>query len=85
MSDKPIRSLGVRACQLIHSQYQQLSLMPDVMKSQTNETIDRTIDQIRNKYGYFAVQRGIMLLDKDLSNLDAKNDHVIHPVGYLQQ
>lgn len=80
---KPIRSLSVRACGLSPAgESVQLSLFPDQAKAQALADIDRSIDQIREKYGYRSIQRGVMLCDPKL-NLDAKGEHTIHPVGFL--
>ena len=79
----PVRSLGVRACNLRLQEHEQLSLMPEVQKIQKKEQLDRAVDNVRNRFGHFAIQRGIMLADRGLSNLDPKNDHIIHPMGFL--
>lgn len=81
----PVRSLGVRACDLQFQEHEQLSLMPEMQKIQKKEQLDRAVDNVRNRFGHFAIQRGLMLTDKGLSNLDPKNDHVIHPVGFLKK
>lgn len=79
----PVRSLGVRATDLVLNEDLQLSLYPDVAKAQSKELLEDAIDRIRKKHGYFAIQRGIMLTDPKLSALDAKNDHIIYPVSFL--
>lgn len=79
----PLRSLAVRACDLIYQENIQLSLFPDRIAQQRQEDLEDTIDQIRNRFGHFAVQRGIMLTDPILSNIDPKGEHIIHPVGFL--
>jgi DNA polymerase-4 len=46
---------------------------------------DLAVSEIRNRFGYESVLRGLMYFDKSLSGLDAKaDDHMIHPVGYFQ-
>ena len=45
---------------------------------------ERAFDDLRRRFGHFSVQRGIMLTNKELSNLDPKSEHVIHPIGYLR-
>jgi DNA polymerase-4 len=46
---------------------------------------DLAVSDIRNRFGYESVLRGLMYFDKSLSGLDAKaDDHMIHPVGYFQ-
>ncbi len=82
-SGMPIRSIGIKACNLTVEEDMQLSIMPDVARMQKQDTLEHTIDSIRSRFGHFSVQRGIMLTDKNLSNLDPKNDHVIHPVSFL--
>lgn len=79
----PIRSIGIRGCNLIYEKDIQLSLYPNIARTQKQEQLDIALDKIRSRYGHFSVQRGIMLMDKDLSDLDARGDHVIHPVGFL--
>ena len=80
---KPIRSLSVRACDLEPADYVQLSLLPDVQKLQKQESLEAAMDKLRNRFGYFSVQKGLMLTDRELSNLDAKNDHIIHPMSFF--
>ena len=82
-SGKPIRSLSVRACDLEPSDYIQLSLLPDVAQIQKQEELEAAMDNLRNRFGHFSVQKGIMLSDKELSNLDPKNDHIIHPMSFF--
>ena len=60
----------------------QLSLFPEIQKEQRRKDIDRVVDQISAKYGYFSIRRAVTLLDPAL-DLDARGDHVIHPVGLL--
>ena len=80
---KPVRSLSVKVTGLAPAdETTQLSLFPEERKAQRRADIDRTIDKIRAKYGYFSIRRAITLVDPAL-DLDAKGDHIIHPVGFL--
>lgn len=46
---------------------------------------DRMVTLIRSRYGYAAVQRGIMHEDRYLSSLNATaEDHMVHPHSYLE-
>ena len=63
----PIRSLGVRGCELIRNFEEQLSFLPEISRIQRAEDIDNTVDCLRRKYGEGAIVRGIMLTDKLLS------------------
>ena len=83
--EKAVRSLSVRACQLSVMGNEQLSLFPKEFKLQKLERLDKAVDKLQERYGYFSVQRGIMLTDRELSNLDPKRDHIIHPVGFFQK
>ena len=79
--DIPIRSLSVKVSGLSPAdETDQMSLFPDLQREQRRKDIDRVVDQIRAKYGYFSIRRAVTLLDPAL-DLDARGDHVIHPVG----
>lgn len=80
---EPVRSLSVKAGGLLPADgAMQLSLFPEVQKAQRRADIDRVLDKIRNRYGYASIRRAIMLVDPAL-DLDAKREHIIHPVGFL--
>ena len=79
----PVRSLSVKASGLAPVEdMEQLSLFPEEQKAQRRAAIDRTVDAIRAKYGYFSIRRAVALLDPAL-DLDAKGEHIIHPIGFL--
>lgn len=80
---KPIRSLSVRACDLESIDHVQLSLLPDVSQLQKQEELEAAMDDLRNRFGHFSIQKGLMLTDKELSRLDPKNDHIIHPMSFF--
>lgn len=81
----PVRSLGVRACNLSYMKYRQLSFLADAVKDQRQEELERSIDHIRHRYGHYAIQRGIMLIDKNLSHLDPISEHTIYPEAFLKR
>ena len=84
--EKPIRSIGmsVGALQAEHRP-RQLSLFVNERQRERQMLADRMVSAIRSRYGYFAVQRGIMYEDKYLSSLNASaEDHMIHPHSYLE-
>lgn len=82
--DKPIRSIGVRACNLDSPKYIQTSFIPEVAKTHKLDELECTIDDIRRRFGRFSIQRGVMFTDRNLSDLNPKDDHIIHPVSYLK-
>lgn len=81
---KGIRSLGVRACSLSLCENIQASMFDEVQKSQRQDDLEHTVDDIRRRFGHYSIQRGIAFADQSLSGLDPKNDHVIHPVSFLK-
>ena len=72
---RPIRTLGVRATELSEEANLQMSLLSDMKKMQKREDEERTIDNIRKRFGHFSVQRGIMLSDRNLSEINPKKPH----------
>ncbi|WP_027701841.1 DNA polymerase IV [Metaclostridioides mangenotii] len=78
----PIRKLGVRACNLSTSNYVQLSFGDNFKEIEKHEKIDNTIDKLRYRFGHYAVQRGISLVDTELSHINPIDDHVLHPTSY---
>ena len=56
----------------------QLELFGNQEKQEKLEKMDRTVDEIRRRFGYFSIQRAVMYQDKVLSHLDA-GTHTVHP------
>ena len=82
--EHPIRSLGVRGCDLVTDDYsEQLSLFYDYEYRHKQMKVDRAVDIIRSRFGYYSIQRGLMYYDKALSNLNPKEDHTVHPHSYF--
>lgn len=79
--EHPIRSLGVRGCDLVSDQMPyQLDVFGDEERREKQERADRAIDEIRRRFGYQSVQRAFMYQDRALSQLNAK-EHLVHPPG----
>ena len=79
----PIRSLGVRASDLSPDRPYQLAFFPEELERQRRGQIDQTLDQLRERFGYETIRRGLLLVDP-LGELDAKTDHVIAPISFLK-
>ena len=80
----PIRSLGVRGADLVTADIPvQMSLFMNEEKRAKQEKMDKVVDEIRRRFGYFSIQRAFMYQDKILSKLDAQGSHTVHPVGYF--
>lgn len=81
--DKPIRSIGVRGADLVTANGNiQLDLF-DECKVEA-ETLEKTIDSLRQRFGHYSVQRCAMLVDRQLTGFNPKDDHVIHPVSFFR-
>ena len=82
--EKPLRSVGVRAGKLVAEQSgRQLSLFTDEEQRQKEGRLERTIDDIRSRYGFYSIRRLSMLMDQPLSSFDPKGEHVIFPESYF--
>ena len=81
--NNPIRSLGVRGGDLVTADgHLQLDLFDN--SKLDSETLAITIDSLRKRFGHYSVQRCSMLLDRELTGFNPKNEHVIHPVSYFK-
>ena len=81
---KPIRSVGVRGADLVNDNYwEQIDLFSSVEKREKMMKADGAVDEIRKRFGFYSVQRGLMYFDKALSAIDAKSDNTVHPHGYF--
>ncbi|MDY3617645.1 DNA polymerase IV [Agathobaculum sp.] len=81
---RPIRSLTVRVTDLCAgSQPIQLDLYTDAERREKQEQLDRTLDWLRSRFGNRCIQRAVLLTDKKFAAIDAKSDHIIHPVGFF--
>lgn len=65
-------------------EYRQLSFLEEAAKDQRQEDLERSIDKIRQRYGHYSIQRGIMLMDDKLSRLDPIAEHTIYPEAFLK-
>ena len=82
-SQLPIRSLGVRGCNLLPADgLTQMSMFAEDNRYVKLEMMESAIDRIRARYGHFAIQRASMLTDS-IGLINPKDDHTIHPVSYF--
>ena len=59
---KPIRSLGVRGSDLVSRQsWEQWDLFSDQALYEKRRRVDAAVDNIRERYGFYSLQRGMML------------------------
>ena len=62
--DTPIRQIGVSTYKLTSERIRQATLFDEDLDKQ--EKLEKSVDDIRRKYGYTSVQKGIVLKHKDL-------------------
>ncbi len=68
--DKPLRAITVGAIRLSDKNQSQLSLFAN----DKEEKLEASIDKIRDKYGYHAVKRGLLIDDTLTGNLHEEDD-----------
>ena len=63
---KPVRSLGIRMTDLVDAnEPEQLALFVDENNRNKHRDMDKTVDSIREKFGYDSIKRGIMYVNSD--------------------
>lgn len=78
-----IRAYGIRVTDLVTAdEYIQLSLLSDE-KHVKRELLDRSIDNIRSRFGHYSVQRAVLLKGGAL-NANPVEENVIHPVSFFR-
>lgn len=82
-SNKPLRSIGVRACGLASADITQLSLSPDFKSMEKRQKIEGVVDKLRYRFGHHSIMRGILFADRSISDTDPKSEHIIHPVSFF--
>jgi len=82
--EKPIRSIGVRATDLVTADtYTQLSFFYDEKQKLKEEQLEYSIDEIRKRFGHYSIQRALLLKDKAL-NANPIEENVSFPVSYFK-
>lgn len=81
---RPLRSIGVNVTDFVHDNVpHQISILKNEEKLICNEKLDKTLDTLKKRFGNYAVRPAVLLSDNILSGFNPKDDHTIHPVGYL--
>jgi len=76
-----IRALGVTVSGFDKG-ISQITLDETAGNYQKREKVERTVDEIRKKYGYSKLQRGVMVNDIIEMHDDIKNSHLIKPAKF---
>ncbi|MDT8902364.1 DNA polymerase IV [Anaeroselena agilis] len=81
--DKPIRSVGVRGAELVTAgSLTQLDMF--AADAAGREALERTVDDLRRRFGPYSVRRCALLQDRALTGFNPKDDHVIHPISFFR-
>ena len=82
--EKPLRSIGIRGTNLVPiGCTRQLSFFEDEARRERAERMEYVIDDIRRRFGHFAIDRAFMRSDRQLGKLNPKAEHTIHPIGFM--
>lgn len=80
--DNPIRSISVCASDLVPCGEEiQLDFEGNALADMKKESINRAIDSLRERYGYDAVRRAVVMQDARLGMFNPKEIGDAHPVG----
>lgn len=80
----PYRSMGICCSQLSADDAPvQLDFMGDEERRLRQEALERSIDDLRRRFGHQAVRRGSALLDPGYARINPVEEHTIHPVSYF--
>ena len=81
---KPLRGVGVRGTGLVPEDCAiQLGFFSNQEKREQLERLDKAVDTVRQRYGYTCVQRARIYTDRGLGQINPKDDHTVHPVGFF--
>ena len=82
--DGPIRSLGLSAGALERADIpEQLDCFGLEEQRRRQAALDAALDAIRGKYGFSSIRRGPAAADPRLGNLNAREEHIAHPIGFF--
>ena len=80
----PMRSVGLQCAMLTATDEPlQLDMLGIQRRREQQERMDAALDGIRRRFGHNVVQRGVVLADRAFARINPKEDHVIHPVGFV--
>lgn len=82
--NNPIRSIGIAVSDFNIEEGIQYDLSGSVEKREKLERLERAVDDIRRRFGNYAVQRASLLKDEKLSRFNPHDDHTVHPIGYFK-
>ena len=69
----PLRAITVAAIRLTDQADMQISLF-DTSDNEKEEKLEKTVDKIRDKYGYQTIKRGVVMQNDLTGNLHEEDD-----------
>ena len=82
---RPLRSVGVRGAELIPASSPcQLSLFREEKDREKQERLERSVEELRRRFGKAVIGRAAARLRGDLWSPDLEKTQVIHPIGLLK-
>lgn len=72
-----VRGLGVSVSNFTN--VEQVSLSDNYLKRKKLEKLEEAVENVRRRFGRNAVNRGIVLKEKKMEELNIKEGHVVHP------
>ena len=79
----PYRSVGLSCHALTADNVPiQLDFTGDEARRVHVETLERSIDDLRRRYGHQIIQRGVVLCDSGYAQINPVEEHTIHPVPF---
>ena len=80
-----IRAVGVRIGNLSQEGNIQYDLFSSVENLERHQKLERTIENLRGRFGYNIIRRGNIMTNANLSILNPHSEvHIIHPVGFFK-
>ncbi len=78
----PIRAISICVSDLVDTcANYQTSVFENSEKSKKLDNLNKTVDRLRERYGYACVRRAILISDSGFANFSTKIQNEVHPVG----
>lgn len=80
--ERPVRSVGVNVSGITtRDEVEQMSMFPDRERKRTY-LLESAVEDIRRRFGYHSILRANLISDKEIGELNPREEHVIFPVGW---
>ncbi len=79
-----VRAVGVRVSNWDSGQAQ-MNLFYDTSAHEKREKLECVVENLRDRWGYDIIKRGVVVADKDMVELNPYSEiHAIHPISFLK-